>query len=62
MLWAWTHIVLMELMDNSSSDTVDELNSESGVISLLGSDKSKNVCIQILVEELTILTECSWQD
>ena len=54
MLWAWTDIALLELMDDSSSDTVDQLNSDGAWVTLLGSDQREDIGIQVLVEELAI--------
>jgi hypothetical protein len=62
MLWAWTDIALLELMDDSAGDTVDQLDGDGGWVTLLGGDQREDVGIQVLVEELTICAEHCLQD
>ena len=54
--------MLLELVDNSSSDTVDQENRNHGRVIGLTCDYGEHVAVKVLVEQLTVLTKSSWQN
>ena len=53
----WTHVLLLELIDNASSDTIDQVDGDCRRIIDLRSDHREHVGIEVLVEQLAVLTE-----
>ena len=61
MLGSIAHIGLLELVDDSASDTIDHVDGQGLRIVLVRRGHSKHVRIEELVEKVSLLAEDSWE-